>query len=405
MKADNQFPFSKTRLEAIKPPARGRRYTYDTKVAGLALCTTSAGSKSFYIYRWHAGRPVRMKLGPFPTMSVEEAQKQARVLVGEMARGLDPQAARMAANHEQTLRGLWEFWWAHAKARGVKSLPEHERMFNVFLKPWAGRRLSSVKKSDVQALHARIGRENGPYIANRLVGFVQAMFNRAPDMGYRGDNPANRVERFKENKRDRFLQGDELPRFFRALLEEPSEMLRDYFILSLLLGARSANMAAMAWADVDLQSRFWRIPEMEAKAGVPIVLPLAPEAAAILEARRQNANGPWVFPGRGKSGHLVEGKFAWKRIIERAGLVDVRPHDLRRTYASWQAIGGSSLPIIGKSLGHSTAAATSIYARLSMAPVRDSVGAATDAMLAAGGLIIDVQGMKLLSNEKEEHRG
>ncbi|MCG2683974.1 MAG: tyrosine-type recombinase/integrase, partial [Planctomycetales bacterium] len=76
---------------------------------------------------------------------------------------------------------------------------------------------------------------------------------------------------------------------------------------------------------------------------------------------------------------------AWKRIIERAGLVDVRPHDLRRSLGSWMAITGAGLPIVGKMLGHSQPNTTAIYARLSVDPVRAAAEAATTAMLAAGG--------------------
>ena len=63
---------------------------------------------------------------------------------------------------------------------------------------------------------------------------------------------------------------------------------------------------------------------------------------------------------------------------------DLRIHDLRRTLGSWQAATGASLPIIGKSLGHKSLAATQIYARLNLDPVRASVSKATDAMLLAG---------------------
>jgi integrase len=58
-------------------------------------------------------------------------------------------------------------------------------------------------------------------------------------------------------------------------------------------------------------------------------------------------------------------------------------HDLRRTLASWQAMGGSSLPIIGRTLGHADPATTAIYARLDLDGVRKSVDAAALAMMAA----------------------
>ena len=132
-----------------------------------------------------------------------------------------------------------------------------------------------------------------------------------------------------------------------------------------------------------------------------MVVPLCDPALAILQNRRKAANGsPWVFPGRGKTGHLIGPKSAWARILKRAGLSDLRPHDLRRSLGSWQAMGGASLPIIGKSLGHTQAATTQIYARLQTDSVRASVAAATTGMLEAGGVVIDVDSVKLLEHEK-----
>ena len=109
---------------------------------------------------------------------------------------------------------------------------------------------------------------------------------------------------------------------------------------------------------------------------------LVPMATRILDARRESCKGsPFVFPGSGKSGHLSGVRDAWVRICKRADLNDLRIHDLRRTLGSWQAIGGSSLQIIGASLGHRDPKATLVYSRLGASPVRDSVANATTAML------------------------
>jgi len=72
-------------------------------------------------------------------------------------------------------------------------------------------------------------------------------------------------------------------------------------------------------------------------------------------------------------------------LLKRAGLADkdLRQHDLRRTLGSYQAAGGTSLGIIGKSLGHKSLAATAIYAQLDLDPVRESVLSATRTMIAA----------------------
>ena len=404
---NRKFAFTKRRLEAITSPSDGKRvYFQDEGGEALSLCVTPNGVKTFYVVKWFQGRKVRVPLGRFPTMSVEEARKACRALVTAMASGTDVQQARQAARHEHTVAGLWGFWLEHAQAH-KKTWQEDERKYNAFLKPWAGRKLSAIHKSDVQALHARVGKDNGPYLANRLLDLLGAMYNKAADIGYTGENPASGIKKFKEVKRDRFLTGDELPAFFQALAAEPNDLLRDFFLIALLVGARRANVQAMAWADIDLGNAYWRIPET--KSGVPVVVPLVAPALAILQARHKaRGASPWVFPSFGKSGHLVEPKSAWKRICKRGGLSDVRIHDLRRSLGSWQAIGGSSLPVIGRSLGHTQVKTTAIYARLSMDPVRSSVESATTAILEAGrasvgaaGMVIDVKCEEAADNGKE----
>ena len=238
-----------------------------------------------------------------------------------------------------------------------------------------------------------------------------------------------------------YTQSSELPRFFAALAEEPNETIRDYLLLSLLTGARRANVLAMRWADMALDRGEWRIPLT--KNGTPQTVTLTPESLEIL-LRRQAANdaaadkrSSFVFPGPGKSGHLMEPKKGWQRTLERAevielanrltqaghydeaaqalrakavaqpsealealrkqaleaavyiegaGLGDLRIHDLRRTLGSWQAKTGASLAIIGKSLNHKNTATTAIYARLDLDPVRESMARATSAMLTAAGV-------------------
>ena len=120
------------------------------------------------------------------------------------------------------------------------------------------------------------------------------------------------------------------------------------------------------------------------KNGSPLVVVLSTNALAILNERStaSNKHADWVFPSRSVrgSGCVSSPKPAWDRIRERSGLTDVRIHDLRRTLGSWQALGGTSLQIIGKSLGHKSMQSTEIYARLTTDPVRESVEKATQAM-------------------------
>jgi integrase len=338
-----------------------------------------------------------MHLGDFPETTVEVARKRCQGESGIAAQGINPQIARRAAKHEQTFKGLWAYWLADAKQRGVKTVAEDERRYRRFLAQWANRRLSAIHKSDVQSLFGRVTTENGRYAANRLLALVKSMFHKAPDMGFTGSDPTVGVKKHREVRRDRFLHAEELHGFFKALFAEPNETLRDLLLVALLTGARKSNVMAMAWVDVDFATSLWRIPET--KSGKPVVVPLVPAAVAILRHRRETSDGsPWVFSSsRSTTGHITEIKSAWKRVKTAAALVDCRPHDLRRSLASHMAIGGTSLPIVGAMLGHSQPSTTAIYARLSTDPVRTAAETAATAILTFGkasvgasGMIIDV---------------
>jgi integrase len=378
-----KIAFTKTRLEAIPFPATGRTMYHDANTPNLCL-RVSAGSKRFVYYGRIAGRPSKLLLGVFPAMSVEQARAACKRMAGAKHEGRDVAAERKAVRQEAVLKDLADHWLEHAKQR-KKTWGEDERQYKTFLKPWANRRLSAIKKTDVQALHSRIGQKNGRYAANRMLALLRAMFNKADDIGHRGGNPTVGVKPFPEEKRDRFLHGPELKAFFDSLAAEPNELLRDFFLLLLLTGARRSNVQAMAWADLDLPAGLWRIPET--KSGIPVVVPLTGPALTVLQKRLEASDdSPWVFPSHGRQGHIVEPKSAWARIVKRADLVDVRPHDLRRSLGSWMAMGGAGLPVVGKMLGHSQPSTTAIYARLSVDPVRVAAESATAAMLTAGGV-------------------
>jgi integrase len=128
----------------------------------------------------------------------------------------------------------------------------------------------------------------------------------------------------------------------------------------------------------------WHIPET--KNGEQHRIPLSPVALEILDNRRQHKEGDYVFTGTGAKGHLADPKKAWQRILKRAGIEDLRLHDLRRTLGSWMAASGATTAMIGKTLAHKSQQATKIYERLDLDPVRVSINAAHEAIFTAAGI-------------------
>jgi integrase len=156
--------------------------------------------------------------------------------------------------------------------------------------------------------------------------------------------------------------------------------------LLLFTGARRSNVAEMRWDEIDLERAVWRIPRT--KNGRPQMVPLVPPALNILKSRRETSGeSPWVFPAdTAAEGHVVDPRKAWERVRARAGLHDLRMHDLRRSLGSWAAAAGTSLAIIGAALGHRDLKSTQVYSRLQLDVVRAAVEKTTAAMLEAGNV-------------------
>lgn len=389
--ADKKINFTKAKLDALSLPELGKRETYhDIKTNGLQLRITSNGIKTFSLFRRiKNSSPERVTLGRYPDMSIEQARIESTRLNGLIVQGINPNTDSRALKTETTLQELFDNFLQHRRNKRGAFLSEKTKRsyrydFGLYLGKWGKRKLSQFKDTDFGKLHAEIGKEH-PTTANRVIAMASSLFGYASEKKlFKGQNPAQGIKKYPETKRERFLQADELPAFFAALAEEGNETLRDYFLISLLTGARRSNVQEMQWKQINFDRAEWRIPTT--KNGEPQTVTLTPEAIEILRNRKTDNVAPWVFPGIGSTGHIVEPKKAWKRVLERAGIDDLRIHDLRRTLGSWQAKTGASLTIVGKSLNHKSPSTTAIYARLDLDPVRESVDRATGAILAAAGV-------------------
>ncbi len=194
------------------------------------------------------------------------------------------------------------------------------------------------------------------------------MFTLAEIWGLRpdGSNPCRHVKRYKESKRERFLSPEETERLGEVLAKAESEMPSAVaaFRLLLLTGCRLSEIQFLRWEYV----REDCIDLPDAKTGGRIV-PLGPEARAVLAALPREEDNPWVIRGKLPGSHITDLQRPWRRIRARAQLEDVRIHDLRHSYASRALALGESLTMIGKLLGHTQVQTTARYAHLA----RDSI--------------------------------
>lgn len=434
-----KMDFTIRAIEALPAPAERRSEFKDTKAPGLYLRVTTKGVKTFsFVGRAKgASRVERLTLGKFPTVKPEQARQRATQIAGQLAAGTSVAAAARERRGELTLNQLKDAYLTHL--RRTTKRPEHfEKHYDLYISPHFGaRRLSEIRATDVARwhhalpeqilrrreaaeaerrakkeqrrrevaarqsvrrhgpdpkpkveVHLSAGRVTGKTTANRALDWLRAMFNWALRPQYAlfsGVNPAAGHTEFPEVQRDRFLQPSEIRPFFEALATEPNATARDFVLTELLTGARRSNVQEMRWSELDFDRAEWRIPRT--KNDDPQTVPLVEELVVLLQERKKTTNSVFVFAStKSKTGHIVNTAKSWKRLLQRAGLSDIRQHDLRRTLGSWQARTGASLVLIGKSLNHRDPSSTQIYARLDMDPVRESVTRATTAIFQAAGL-------------------
>jgi integrase len=395
-KPARKLNFTKRALEDLQVP-RGadRLIVFDSHTAGLGFVVFASGVRSFFHRRRVRGVAERTTLGRFADLTIEQARGEASRLNAEISewkrsgyQGESPFEKRPeAATFSELVERYIERHVQRHASHPERAVQEVRWAVDKHLASWKNAKLSEIARADVVQVHEKIGKKHKT-AANRLVQLVRRLYSwsASPDVSlYRGENPARHIKLFHESRRTRFLKPAEMPLLFTALRKEPNAALRDYVTLALWTGARRGDLLSMRWQDLSLDDNRWEIPHPKNRS--PYVVPLTPEAVKILKDRWKRSTGSeWVFPSKyGQTGHITDFKRGWKALLKRASLADkdLRQHDLRRTLGSYQAAGGTSLGIIGKSLGHKSLAATAIYAQLDLDPVRESVLSATRTMIAA----------------------
>lgn len=379
------------------PPEKKALRVYDTRVQGLALRVRPTGTKTYLYYRRlpdksESPRKIcEITLGNFQDITLEQARLKATELNLIIGLGKDP---TKEAAEQITYGKLFERWINdYAKIHTVtwaEVEKNHRRHFGM----WDKRIVTTIKREHVQTWFNNLGNTKGKDAANRNYNTFRAVFSWGLMQGIiTGDNPCIGIKTFRKVVRERFiLPGEEMQKFVESLNQE-EPVIRDFFWMCLLTGARCSNVMGMQWSQINMDLQWWRIPVT--KNGDSQTIPLTSHALEILRLRKESndLHPVWVFPSNRKgwkthkTGHLVSLRHAFQRVIKRAGLSDLRIHDLRRTAGSYMAIQGVSLTIIGKALGHRSPQATLIYARLTQDPVRQALENAQAALVLPNNLV------------------
>lgn len=377
--------------EAIK----GDLLLWDETLPGFGLRAKPSGVKSFLIqYRTGERISRRLTIGRYGPLTLEQARKEARRLLGQAALGKDPARTRYEAGTGPTVSDLARrYMREHCMGRcKASTIVQHEWLFKKFILPDLGpRRVRLLARDDIDRLHQRLAAT--PYNANRVLGLLRTMLNHAEHWTWRdpGSNPTRLIRKYVERRKQRYLSPAELQRLDAALMAGQAQGVISVHAaaavrLLVLTGCRLGEILTLPWSAVDFQNRQLLLSRHKTDAKGMKAVPLSTPAIEVLHRLPRADGNPYVIVGALPGRPLCDLQKPWRRVRARAALSDVRLHDLRHSFASFCAAAGMSLPVIGGLLGHTSQQSTSRYAHLSQESLQraaESAGATIAPLLAA----------------------
>lgn len=358
---------------------------WDSEVPGFGVKLTPAGKRSYFVYyRTASGQQRRPKIGEHGAVTVDEARQIARQWMAQSAAGGDVSQERQSKRAAGTVedlakRYLTDYAEPHKKPRSVQT--DRANIENHVVPLIGSKPVKDVTRQDIDRLKVAIregksartleakrrGRRvirGGEGIANRVVALVSKMFACAQEWGLRDDNPATGIRKYREKRKDRFLDASEVGRLLEQLeLAEATETTPIKAIVAirvlLFTGMRYSEVMNLTWGMVDDNQMCFRLAD--SKTGSRII-PFGAHVNTALRLLLRTDNGDLMFEG-GSAGSPLSLRRPWYKIREAAGIdATATLHTLRHTFASWSVMGGLSLAQVGAMLGHKSTQTTLRYA-------------------------------------------
>ena len=376
-----QVKLTQTVVSEAEIPETGELWIADTMVTGFGLRVRPTGAKSFcFRYRTRGGRRGRSRrytIGPPSRWKVEAARNKARSLLAEVLQGGDPVSDRRAVRKSPSIAEALDLLIAELSEVRKPSTVKHYRwVADTLVKPRVGKLLLILATDrDISDLYRSLSET--PTNAREAVKLVRSLYRWAQKRKIcpKDMDPTFGLEMQRAEAKERTLTYAELIRLGEVLGSDrtrltiwPPSILA--IRLLLLTGARRGEILGARWDWVDWEEKVLRLPD--SKTGKKI-LTLSSAAMVLLQEAKATSRSPWVVPLKSDQSRPLTGgsiQSTWVSIRRRAGIEDVRIHDLRHTHASFGVEGGETLFVIGKILGHSTTKTTERYAHLGLDPRR-----------------------------------
>jgi integrase len=353
---------------------KGQCVYWDEALESFGLRVHPSGRR-MYVCAYRINQRKRLAtLGRADAMSLDHARKKAMAYLAKAANQEDPQSNIDAQRQLKTIDELVEAYIeGHAKKKKKTWKEDQSYLKRHVLSKLSGRLAVSLVTADMEAIHSQLGVEH-PYGANDVLKIVRKMFNWGKVAGLVPRDHPNIVAgivRFPERARKRFVTTIEMPRLLQALEQEDNDHARHGIWLLLLMGLRSKELLKAKWEDID-----WDMGTLFiglTKNGEPLLAPISDAAMDRLRVIPRISDNPYIICGRLPGQYLRGLGGPLRRALKRAGLINLRIHDLRRTVGSWLAQDGQSLHLIGDVLNHRDPKTTAGYAYFQTKQRRDAL--------------------------------
>ena len=368
-------------------PGPKTRILWDTKLKGLGCRITPAGSQSFVLrYSDAKGRQRLATLARVSEIALKDARELAAREMVKIRMGEDDLLTRRKEQRESftVAQGIERFFDEFCPRRlatrriSERTVGEYRKQAQRYLLPaLGGLDIGRVQRHHVERMVDPLR----PVLRNRVLALTSRIFRYFEDEGHRRqyDNPCRGVERSREEPRDRTLTPTEIAALGRALTAsniDPCPAAAIQF--AMLTGLRISEVLSMRWECVNFESGSVLLPVTKTgRRNHPLSTPALSVLAGL------SIRGDYVFCAASlQQLSYWAVRQAFLKVVEEAGLSDVRLHDLRRTFMTRAAESGINPHTLRDLLGHKTAAMADRYIRRANLPVVDATEAVSGAMAA-----------------------
>jgi integrase len=368
---------------AVCPDGLKKVDFYDCEQRGFLLEVRRSGGKTFYQrYTDDRGRERQFKIAPADVLTLSVARRRGRTVQAQALVGDDPQSRRIELRSIPTLAELVrDRYLPHVKSY-KRSWRTDETMLRIHILPIVGSQyVDQIRAEPIAALVEKMREKKySTGTTNRAVIVLRHIFNLARKWRVPGvtENPTAGINLAPDVNRERFLSLEEAQRLIVSIEQDENNVAANAIMLLLLSGARRNEITYAKWEHVDLEKRTLLVPL--SKSGKPRSIALNGAAVELLRAIRTTSRNDYVFPSPTTGRPSPSLYFPWQRIRVRAGLPDLRLHDLRHSFASFLVNRGVSLYVVQGLLGHGNTRYTQRYAHLTADTLRDAAETAGSAI-------------------------